>query len=357
VAVVTRNGIADVEERTAKKVVTTGCGQGSVFGGLMDEVDQITCDSAARLRQSVVYRIVDTIRTQQSIYKQAGSVHGCALFSKRGELLYFVEDVGRHNAVDAIAGLMWLDGVRRRQGVLHHRPPDLRNGDQGRADGHSLPAVALGHHPDGAHGRRKGRHVAAGALHRQAFPAAHRARAARLFEPALLDCRAPAAGLMVCATPRSTPRRAFALLFSGDAALWRIIWVSLKTSVLGAAARRAAGRAARLLRSPCTASPGGASPIWLAAGALSLPTVLIGLLLYLLLSRRGPLGSLEWLFSQPGIIARPVADRAAGAAGVYAGGGAGADPRYAETAIALGASRWRVTLTVLHEVRFGVMAA
>jgi hypothetical protein len=58
-----------------------------------------------------VYRIVDTIRTQQSIYKQAGSVHGCALFSNTGELLYFVEDVGRHNAVDAIAGLMWLDGV------------------------------------------------------------------------------------------------------------------------------------------------------------------------------------------------------------------------------------------------------
>ncbi|TQK07229.1 formate dehydrogenase accessory sulfurtransferase FdhD [Herbaspirillum sp. SJZ107] len=111
VAVVTRNGIADVEARTAKKVVTTGCGQGSVFGGLMDEVETITLPADARLAQSVVYRIVDTIRTQQSVYKQAGSVHGCALFSNSGELLYFVEDVGRHNAVDAIAGLMWLDGV------------------------------------------------------------------------------------------------------------------------------------------------------------------------------------------------------------------------------------------------------
>jgi len=87
VAVVTRNGILDVEERTAKKVVTTGCGQGSVFGGLMDEVDQIALPKEARLQQSVVYRIVDTIRTQQSIYKQAGSVHGCALFSHDGELL------------------------------------------------------------------------------------------------------------------------------------------------------------------------------------------------------------------------------------------------------------------------------
>lgn len=111
VAVVTRNGIADVEERTSKKVVTTGCGQGSVFGGLMDEIDQISLPVEVRLRQSVVYKIVDIIRTQNSIYKQAGSVHGCALFTNQGELLYFFEDVGRHNAVDAIAGRMWLDDV------------------------------------------------------------------------------------------------------------------------------------------------------------------------------------------------------------------------------------------------------
>ncbi|MES2151323.1 MAG: formate dehydrogenase accessory sulfurtransferase FdhD [Pseudomonadota bacterium] len=111
VAVVTRHGIADVAARTAKKVVTTGCGQGSVFGGLMDDIEQISLPPDARLDQGVVYRIVDTIRTQQSIYKQAGSVHGCALFSNGGELLYFIEDVGRHNAVDAIAGRMWLDGV------------------------------------------------------------------------------------------------------------------------------------------------------------------------------------------------------------------------------------------------------
>jgi FdhD protein len=111
VAVVTRSGIADIEQRTAKKVVTTGCGQGSVFGGLMDEVDSIVLPPDARLTQSSVYRIVETIRTQQSVYKQAGSVHGCALFTQGGDLLYFVEDVGRHNAVDAIAGLMWLDGV------------------------------------------------------------------------------------------------------------------------------------------------------------------------------------------------------------------------------------------------------
>lgn len=111
VAVTTRNGIADIEERTSKKVVTTGCGQGSVFGGLMDEIDLIHLPPDARLRQSTVLRIVDTIRTQNSTYKQAGSVHGCGLFDSDGKLLYFIEDVGRHNAVDAIAGKMWLDGI------------------------------------------------------------------------------------------------------------------------------------------------------------------------------------------------------------------------------------------------------
>lgn len=119
VAVQTRHGIADIEERTAKRVVTTGCGQGSVFGGLMDEVDTIVLPRDVRLRQSVLYRVVDAIRTQQSIYKQAGSVHGCALFSGAGELLYFIEDVGRHNAVDAISGRMWLDDMRGEDKVFY----------------------------------------------------------------------------------------------------------------------------------------------------------------------------------------------------------------------------------------------
>lgn len=118
-AVKTRNGILDIEERTSKKVVTTGCGQGSVFGGLMDEIENIALPADARLLQSTLYKIVDTIRTQQSIYKQAGSVHGCALFSSEGEMLYFVEDVGRHNAVDAIAGRMWLDGMEGADKVFY----------------------------------------------------------------------------------------------------------------------------------------------------------------------------------------------------------------------------------------------
>jgi len=119
VAVKTHTGIANVEERTSKRVVTTGCGQGSVFGGLMDEVDSIVLSPEARLKQSTLYKIVDTIRTQQSIYKQAGSVHGCALFSAQGDMLYFIEDVGRHNAVDAIAGRMWLDDMTGEDKVFY----------------------------------------------------------------------------------------------------------------------------------------------------------------------------------------------------------------------------------------------
>src|ERR1700710_70600 len=100
-AVKTRTGIERIEERTAHRVVTTGCGQGSVFGHLMDEVDSITLPDA-RITQAQLYGVANAIRRQESTYKSAGSVHGCALF--RGEeMLLFVEDVGRHNAIDTIA--------------------------------------------------------------------------------------------------------------------------------------------------------------------------------------------------------------------------------------------------------------
>lgn len=105
-AVVTHHGIENIEAKTAKKVVTTGCGQGSVFGGLMDEVDAIELPKAT-LTQAQLYGLVNAVRLQESTYKSSGSVHGCALF--RGEeMLTFVEDVGRHNAIDTIAGWMWM---------------------------------------------------------------------------------------------------------------------------------------------------------------------------------------------------------------------------------------------------------
>ena len=106
-SVKTREGIDRIEERTARRVVTTGCGQGSVFGDLMEHIDQIRLPVDAGLRQSQLYGLVNAIRLKESTYKSAGSVHACALFEGE-ELLLFVEDVGRHNAVDTIAGWMAL---------------------------------------------------------------------------------------------------------------------------------------------------------------------------------------------------------------------------------------------------------
>jgi FdhD protein len=111
-AVKTRaGGAANVEARTARRIVTTGCGQGTMFGSLMEQIDQVQLPppSAARIRQSTLQALNDAMRKVDSVHRRAGSVHGCALF--RGtEMLTFVEDVGRHNAIDTIAGWMWMHG-------------------------------------------------------------------------------------------------------------------------------------------------------------------------------------------------------------------------------------------------------
>jgi FdhD protein len=115
-AVKTRAGIEDFDRKTARRVVTTGCGQGTVFGGLMDELEEVVLPSAAqaRISQRALYALLDAVRRQESTYKSAGSVHGCALFTIAADdatLELFVEDVGRHNAIDTLAGWMWLRGM------------------------------------------------------------------------------------------------------------------------------------------------------------------------------------------------------------------------------------------------------
>ena len=113
VAVKTRHGLADLLERTAKRTTTSGCGQGTVFGDLMEDIDNVRLTVDATLTQGALYALLDKVRLHETIYKQAGAVHGCALATHdgdRSDILLFIEDVGRHNAVDAIAGRMWLDG-------------------------------------------------------------------------------------------------------------------------------------------------------------------------------------------------------------------------------------------------------
>jgi FdhD protein len=112
-AVKTRRSTVDIDALTSKRIVTTGCGQGTMFGGLMEDMAQIRLPDGPMLAQEAIVDLVDVIRMHDTIYKKSGSVHACAVFERLGSqqvrLLHFIEDVGRHNAVDSISGLMWLD--------------------------------------------------------------------------------------------------------------------------------------------------------------------------------------------------------------------------------------------------------
>jgi FdhD protein len=114
VAVTTRKGVKGLGAKMKKRTVTTGCGQGTVFGNLMEEIESIRLRDDVRLTEETLYALLDAVRRHETIYKAAGAVHGCALATNQpgaSEILTFVEDVGRHNAVDAIAGQMWLEGI------------------------------------------------------------------------------------------------------------------------------------------------------------------------------------------------------------------------------------------------------
>jgi len=118
VVVTTRKRLKGLADKMKKRTVTTGCGQGTVFGDLMEEVEAIELRDDVRLTEDTLYVLLDLVRRHETIYKAAGAVHGCGLLSNAAasgdglpELLTFVEDVGRHNAVDAIAGQMWLEDI------------------------------------------------------------------------------------------------------------------------------------------------------------------------------------------------------------------------------------------------------
>lgn len=108
-AVRTHAGLSGLAERTARRTITTGCGQGTVFGALMQAVEAQALPVVAdtRFSQRALYAMLARVRSIDSVYKQAGSVHGCALFDGDAMLCH-VEDVGRHNAIDTIAGWLWM---------------------------------------------------------------------------------------------------------------------------------------------------------------------------------------------------------------------------------------------------------
>jgi FdhD protein len=110
VAITTHGGVADLDAKLDHKTVTTGCGQGTMFGDLMEDIDQIQLRQPM-LKQSSIYALLNALNEYNEVYKNAGAVHGCALCSEALGIEQFIEDVGRHNAVDAIAGYMWLNAL------------------------------------------------------------------------------------------------------------------------------------------------------------------------------------------------------------------------------------------------------
>ncbi len=111
VAITTHAGVENLDEKLEHKTVTTGCGQGTVFGDLMDDIDKVKMQAPV-LKQSSIYQLLNTLNEHNEVYKNAGAVHGCALCSEEQGIEQFIEDVGRHNAVDAIAGHMWLSDLQ-----------------------------------------------------------------------------------------------------------------------------------------------------------------------------------------------------------------------------------------------------
>jgi FdhD protein len=103
------DGIVDLHEKIAKRTVTSGCGQGTIFSCTLDKLYD-TRLPRVEIYQSTIYALLKTINSYNEIYRAAGAVHGCAL-CEGSRILYFVEDVGRHNATDTIAGEMWLQDI------------------------------------------------------------------------------------------------------------------------------------------------------------------------------------------------------------------------------------------------------
>jgi len=100
----------DYEERLKKKTQTSGCAQGTVFGNMMDAVESVTLDPQAELKTSWIYSLSKQINLTPSLYLEAGAIHGCVLCEGDRPLIY-MEDVGRHNAIDKIAGYMRVHGL------------------------------------------------------------------------------------------------------------------------------------------------------------------------------------------------------------------------------------------------------
>ena len=105
------------EDKLGSRTVTTGCGQGTIFGNMMEQIENIKL-TPLKLKQSNIYALLKNLNAFNDVYKSAGAVHGCALCHGT-EIVTFMEDVGRHNAVDAIAGYMWLEDINGNDKIFY----------------------------------------------------------------------------------------------------------------------------------------------------------------------------------------------------------------------------------------------
>ena len=117
VVVTTKQNKTDLEQLLSKKTVTSGCGQGTMFGHVMDSLNELSVQCPSFSAESI-YQVLNALSEHNEMYKKAGAVHGCALCDG-DNIDIFVEDVGRHNAVDAISGWMWLNGITGNNKVFY----------------------------------------------------------------------------------------------------------------------------------------------------------------------------------------------------------------------------------------------
>ncbi len=108
-AITSTNKRNDWIDKLGSRIITSGCGQGTIFNGVMEQLDKFKIKSK-KIKQSTVYLLLKNLNSYNDVYRNAGAVHGCAL-CQNSKPLIFIEDVGRHNAVDAIAGKMWVEGI------------------------------------------------------------------------------------------------------------------------------------------------------------------------------------------------------------------------------------------------------
>ena len=108
--VVRTSGETNFEDKLKKKTLTSGCAQGTAFGDVLEKFENVKLPKDAIIKTSWLYALMKTINTQPSLYLKAGAIHGCVL-AREDKVLLYMEDVGRHNAIDKIAGYMFMHGI------------------------------------------------------------------------------------------------------------------------------------------------------------------------------------------------------------------------------------------------------